>query len=292
LSHIILAYGTSEGRAGREHPPPVWMERAESSARYRLIEVSPMRAPNRRAPRARRRILDRRREEAMQSIVAFAASVWDGSPQIARGFAVLVAGWLCAILARTFVRGVLVLFRFDRFADKIGLGEFLIKGKVAYRPSKLVAVLVYWIVVVAALLAASRVLDIAAVNKISDSLVESLPAIFAALLVTFVGLVIIAFLGNVIETIARNAAVSDARAVARVFRYIGYAISILLASDQLVFGKSLLSSLLLIAFAAPALAFAIAFGFGSVDLARDAMQDLLKNLGKRRRGDRDSDLEG
>jgi hypothetical protein len=213
------------------------------------------------------------------------------SPPIARGFLILVVGMICAVLVRAFVRGVLALFRFDRFADKVGLGEFLIKGKVAYRPAKLVSVLAYWIVVVIVLLVSSRALDIAAVNRISDSLVESLPAVFAALLVTLVGFVIVAFLGNVIETIARNAAVADAHAVARIFRYIGFAVIFLLASDQLGFGKSLLSALLLIAFAAPALAFAIAFGLGSVDLAKQAMQDLLKNLGRRGREESDSETE-
>jgi hypothetical protein len=166
------------------------------------------------------------------------------------------------------------------------------KGKVAYRPARLVSVLVYWALIVITLLIASRVLDITALNKISDSLVASLPSIIAAIFVTFIGIVIVAFLGNVTETIARNASVADAGAVARTFRIVGFAIIVLLASDQLGFGKGLLSSLLLIAFAALALAFAIAFGLGSVEIARGAMEDFLKNLKGRSRTDGESDIEG
>lgn len=228
----------------------------------------------------------------MLAIGEYLVSLWTSSPSIAHGFIVLVAGWLCAVLIRALVRGVLALFRFDRFADKVGLGEFLMKGKVAYRPARLVSVLVYWALIVITLLIASRVLDITALNKISDSLVASLPSIIAAIFVTFIGIVIVAFLGNVTETIARNASVADAGAVARTFRIVGFAIIVLLASDQLGFGKGLLSSLLLIAFAALALAFAIAFGLGSVEIARGAMEDFLKNLKGRSRTDGESDIEG
>jgi hypothetical protein len=203
----------------------------------------------------------------------------------------MLAGWLGAMVTRALVRGLLALFRFDRFADKIGLGTFLEKGKVAYRPAKLVSVLAYWLAMVIAFLMASRTLDIAAVNRISDGLVASLPGLFAGIFITIVGIVIVSFLGNVVETIARNAAVVDAPGVARISRYIGVAIIILLASDQLGLGKSLLSTFLIITFAAIALALAIAFGLGSVELAKGAMQGLVKNLGARTKPKGDSSPE-
>lgn len=227
----------------------------------------------------------------MQAFIDSVITTWGGAPTIIRGFVVMLAGWLGALLTKAIVRGILAILRFDKFADKVGLGTFLEKGKVAYRPAKLLSVLAYWLAMVVAFILASRTLDIAAVNRISDSLVESLPAIFAGVFVTIIGIVIVTFLGNVIETIARNAAIVDARGVARIFRYIGFAAIILLASDQLGFGKGLLSTFLIIAFAAFALAFAIAFGLGSVELAREAMKNLLKNLNRRAGEDRDTGPE-
>ncbi|MBL8965465.1 MAG: hypothetical protein JNG85_00575 [Spirochaetaceae bacterium] len=219
----------------------------------------------------------------MRDFFDFVAATWSGAPAMARGFAVLLAGWLGALLTKAIVRGLLALLRFDRFADKVGLGAFLEKGKVDYRPAKLVSVLSYWLAMVIVFVMASRTLDIAAVNRISDGIVDALPALFAGIFVTIIGLVIVTFLGNVIETIARNAAFGDARAVARIFRYIGFAAILILASDQLGLGKGLLSTFLVIGFAAISLAFAIAFGFGSVDLARETMQNLLKKLNERSR---------
>ena len=198
----------------------------------------------------------------MNEVIDFLVVTWKGSPPITHGLVILAVGWICALLLRAIVRGILVLFRFDRFADTVGLGEFLRNGNVAYRPAKLLSVFVYQFFILVTFLVASRALDIAAVNSITDSLVQALPAVIAAIFITVVGLAVVSFLCNVLETIVRNTSVTNVRAVVNTFRFIGYSLIILLDSDQLGFGKSLLSSLLLIAFAALALAVAIAVGFG------------------------------
>lgn len=218
----------------------------------------------------------------MSDIVNAIISVWDASPPAAHGGLILLGGWLAAFLVRAVVRGVLGLFRFDRFADKVGLGEFLKNGGIAYRPARLVGVLTYRLVLLVTFLAASRALDIGAVNRITDSLVQALPSVFAAIFVSAIGLVIVSFLVNVIETIARNTSLKNVSAVVNTFRYIGFAVIALLASDQLGFGKSLLSSLLLIAFAGFILALAIAFGVGSIDRARQTLEGLFSALNRRK----------
>jgi len=221
----------------------------------------------------------------------FVVGMWDASPSIVHGLLVLIAGWVVALAVRALVRGILMLFRFDSFADKVGLGEFLKNGRVQHRPSKLVAMFAYQLVLLGTFLIASRALDIAAVTSITDKLFDYLPSVAAAIFVAVIGWMVVSFLCNVIETIARNTALTNVRAVVATFRYIGFAVILLLASDQLGFGKSLLSQLLVIAFAALCLGLAIAFGFGSVDLARGAVQGFLKNLDKKRGADKE-DEEG
>jgi hypothetical protein len=217
----------------------------------------------------------------MNEIRSIFVSAWLAAPPLARGIALLVAGWIAALLVRSIILGVLTLLRFDRFAETVGLGEFLRNGRIGFRPARLLSVLSYRLILLVTFLVASRALDLAAVNAITDSLLAALPAIAAAIFITVIGLVVVGFLGNVIETIARNTALTNVKAVVNTFRYIGYTVILLLASDQLGFGKSLLSSLLLIAFAATALGFAIAFGLGSVEIARKTMEGFLINLGKR-----------
>ena len=216
----------------------------------------------------------------MNEVTDFIVSFWNTAPTIVRGLLVLLGGWLIGLITRALVVGVLAVFQFDRFADRSGLSEFLRNGRVTQRPSRLVGLFVFRVVILISFLLASRALDITAVNGITDSLVQSLPAVTAAIFVTLVGVVVVAFLANVLETILRNTSLTNVRAIANGFRLVGYGIILLLASDQLGFGKSLLSSLLLIVFAAVALGFAIAFGLGSVDAARRTVETFLKSREK------------
>lgn len=222
----------------------------------------------------------------------YLVEVWRAWPRLARGLIILGAGWLGAVVARAVVRGLLALLGFDKMADRIGLGEFLRKGNVAYRPAHLAGKIAYWIVFLGALLASSRAMDIGVVNQFADKLAASVPGLLAAALIVAVGLTLVSFIGNVVRTIARNAAAPNAELLVKAVRYLGGAAIALMAFDELGLGESLLSTLFVITFAATALGVALAFGIGSADLAKDAMKDLLNGLRERGRANRGTDLEG
>ncbi|MDA8410540.1 MAG: hypothetical protein M0001_09135, partial [Treponema sp.] len=146
--------------------------------------------------------------------------------------------------------------------------------------------------ILVALLATSRTLDISFVNTFSDNLVATLPSALAAIIVIIVGIMVVSFLANVVETIARNAGWTGARLVSRVVRYFGVTIVLLLAFDQLGLGKSIIGWLLVIAFSALSLGLALAFGLGGQTLAKEALETMVRNIRERDRGGHGSDLEG
>ncbi|HUX39257.1 MAG TPA: hypothetical protein VMV44_15260 [Rectinemataceae bacterium] len=227
----------------------------------------------------------------MDAIFGFLGSFWQTSPPALRGLFVLVVGFLGAWLLRKLVEVILALLRFDKLADRIGIGEFLRKGAVPHRPAKLVSAIFGWVAILVTLLAASRALDITFVNKFSDNIVAALPGAIAAILVIIVGIILMSFLANLVETVARNAAWPTARLAGRVVWYVGTAIVLLLAFDQLGLGKSIVGSFFIIAFAAVALATALAFGLGGQGLAKEALENLLKKLRERDMRGREGDLE-
>ena len=228
----------------------------------------------------------------MDSVLGLISNFWTNAHSTIRGSIVLVAGLVGAWLLKKIVEAILSLLRFDKIADRAGLGEFLRKGGVPYRPTKLAGAIFGWIGILVALLATSRTLDIVFVNKFADNLVATLPGALAAIIVTIVGIIVVTFLANVVETIARNAAWPGTHLVSRVVRYFGVTIVLLLAFDQLGLGKSILGWLLVIAFGALALALALAFGLGGQALAKEALENLVKNLRERDRAGHGSDLEG
>lgn len=218
--------------------------------------------------------------------------LWQSLPQMVRAAATLVAGWLLAIASRWVIGGLFRLLRLDRVSDRIGIGEFLRKGHVAYRPSQLVGMAFFWIVLISAILATARVLDIGVINQFSDSLVSAVPSFLAAILVIVVGLVVVQFLANVAETLMINAAFKRVRLATKAIRWTGVSFIILIAIDQMGLGRGLVSQLFMLAFGAAALGLALAFGIGGAELAKEALQDIVRNLRESERGGHGPDLEG
>lgn len=217
---------------------------------------------------------------------------WAALPKPVAAAVVLLAGWAMAIFARFILTRILVLAKFDKMSEKTGFGEFLRKGGVSYSPSKLVGTIAYWAALIVTLILASAELDIAAVNDISKRIFESLTSWLAALLIVVVGAIIVSFLSNFVLTIARNAAVENSRLLAKAIKWAGNILVAALALDQIGLGKSIISGMLGIIFAAIALGLALAFGLGCKDMARDAMQRFMRNLREKGRGTQGTDLEG
>lgn len=226
----------------------------------------------------------------MENILEFIAGILSGVPRPLLAAIVLALGFFGSILAKILVSGLLRLIRFDSVSEKTGFTEFLRKGQVSYPPSSLIGLLAYWIVLVAALFQISRILDIAIVNAVFDQAVEIVPKLLAAVVVSLIGSILVAFFANFARTLAGNAALPNARLLSRLIKYGGNILVILIALDQVGLGRSVINSMFVLFFGALMLGLALAFGLGCKDLAREAFVRFQRTL--REREDRGTDLEG
>lgn len=214
----------------------------------------------------------------MSSFFEALDSFWAGLPKPVAAVIVLILGWLIAVLIRFLLTKIFAAAKFDTMSEKTGFSEFLRKGGVKHSPSKLVGTIAYWAALLITFILASSALDIAAVNDISKRIVESLTSWLAALLIVVVGVIIVTFISNFVLTIARNAAVENSRLLAKSIKWVGNILVAALALDQIGLGRSIISGILGILFSALALGFALAFGLGCKDMAREAMQNFIQNL--------------
>jgi len=218
--------------------------------------------------------------------------IWSALPSSLKALIALSFGWACAALARFLVSGVLTLARMDVLAERTGFAEFLRKGNVRYSAAKLGGAIAYWLVLTMTLVGSAKILDVEIVSALGENLKEILPGLAAAIFVTLVGFIVVAFVSNFAKTIARNAAIPNAGLVARSIKYIGDFIVVLMALDQIGFGGSLLSTMALVLFAAIVFGFALAFGLGCKEMAGKAFEKFLRDLRERDRGSKGTDLEG
>lgn len=222
-------------------------------------------------------------------------SVWSWVETLPSGIGaaiILIVGWCVAKLLRIIVSKLLTWLKFDVLSEKIGASEFLRKGHVQYTPSKLVGVILYWIVMLVSLAAAASELDQRAAESIWSWLFSAIPTILAAIITAAIGILIINFLSNFVLTIINNAGVGSAALVRRLIRVVGYIVVVLMVVDQLGIGKSVVSILLLLLIGSVALGIAIAIGLGCKDMARQYIESIITALRERERASHGTDLEG
>ncbi len=228
----------------------------------------------------------------MREILAWIVSFLKSLPLGILAVLVFLGGWIGATFLRFIMWKLLDLVRFNKLCDRMGISEFLRKGQVSRQPSILAGIIVYWAALLVTLLEISRVLDIKVVNSFSERLTAIVPGLIAGAFVGIIGLVVVAFIGNFVMTVARNAGFPHAALLARVVKTAGYVLVAVFAFAQMDLGRTVINAMLQILFAAIAFGLALAFGLGCKDIARDAVVRLLQNLREKRRTDGRSDLEG
>ena len=196
---------------------------------------------------------------------------------------ILVAGWLAAKLVKGLVFRFLLTVRFDIASEKAGIDDVLVRADIRQSPAELVAVLVYWLVLLATLVATVGALGL---NQVSEVLTRGLfyaPKVIAAIVVLILGLFLASFLAGVVRAAAANAGLAESDALATLVRYAVVGFTAAVTLEELGIAPELVRSAFIILFGAVALAMALAFGLGCKDLAREWMVRYLDGARARRK---------
>jgi uncharacterized membrane protein YwzB len=198
---------------------------------------------------------------------------------------VLVGGLLLARLVELFLRWALRAIRFDRVAHRPHVSDAMRRAGLIQAPSALVGQVVRWLVVVATLIAALSILSSEATDTVVGAMADYLPRLAAALLILVVGYAVSTFLGRSVLLWAVNARLRGARGLARAFQLLIWVFFAALALDNLGFGREVSLVVLAILLGGGVLAFALAYGLAGKELARESLEQMLRDV---RDEDRDS----
>lgn len=229
------------------------------------------------------------------NIAEFFKSIEEGFsalPPVAGALLTLGLGWAVARLVKFLMPKLLVLLRFDRFSEKVGIAGFLKKGKVRYAPSALAGTLVFWFLMLLVLSRTIARLDSAAAASLSRWASLALPTLLASAIIAAIGAVLVVFLSNVAVTIAVNSAIKGAELIGRGIKLAGFCIVASLALEQLGIATTIVGAIFIILFAAIALGLALAFGLGCKDMAAKFAERTMRELRERNRLRHGTDLEG
>jgi len=193
-------------------------------------------------------------------------------PRLLVAAGVLIVGWLLAKAARFTVVKALRAFNFHVLTERAGIDNFLQQGGTEKDATDLFGVIVYWLVILAALIVAFNGLGLSQVTELLTRVVLFLPKLLVALLLLIFGAYFGRFVGQAITTYLRNAEIADADLLGHAVQYAIVAFVILLAFDHLDIGGGLIQHTFLIVLSGVVLALALSFGLGGRERAAQLLE--------------------
>ncbi|MEO6896512.1 MAG: hypothetical protein ABI218_07700 [Caldimonas sp.] len=193
-------------------------------------------------------------------------------PRLLIAAVVVIGGWLVAKVARFAVTKALRAVNFNILTERAGLDNFLRQGGVAGDTTTIFGWLVYWLVILAALLIAFNGLGLTYITDLLSRIVWFVPNVFVALLVIAFGSYFARFVGDTVTAYCRNIKLQDAAFLGKLAQYAIMVFVILIALDQIKVGGDIVRESFLVILAGIVFALALAFGLGGKDWAAERIE--------------------
>jgi small-conductance mechanosensitive channel len=217
-------------------------------------------------------------QQQIDVFVASLTSFWTQMaafvPQLLAALVLLFLGWILANIVRSAVGKVLDTLKFDELGKKTGIEAFMRQGNIDLTLSRLIANLVYWIILLVVIVTVANSLGLTTVAELFNKVVFYLPNIIVAVLVLVFGVLVARFINRLVFAYLNNMGVEGALTLSTLAEYAVIIFVVFVALEQLQIGTHLLISAFQIGFGAVGLAMALAFGLGGKDWAASVIKRL------------------
>ncbi|MEO8336226.1 MAG: hypothetical protein ABI664_14705, partial [bacterium] len=168
-------------------------------------------------------------------------------PALLGALVILFAGYLLAKVLEKLVERFLRRIRLNRMLERGGVMQAVERSGSHLNPTRVLANLVFWLVMFAVILVAANALGLESLANVFSELVSYIPSVIAAIVIILVGIVLGGFVGGLIS--ASAGALHGGRALARVGRGGVILLAIFMALQELGIATDIVTT-----------AFAILFG--------------------------------
>ena len=192
-------------------------------------------------------------------------------PRVVTTLAIIIVGWLIAMLLRTIVRSLLGWVRINAASDRFGVAPLL---RTADLPpaDALLGAIVFWLVWLGFLLSGIDVLGSTALQGLIANFWAFVPRLMFAVVILVIGFVLANFFWRATLLAAVNARVPSPRLLAGAVRWLILILAGAMALEQIAVARTVVLTAFAIAFGALSLAVAIAFGIGGGGIARRILE--------------------
>jgi small-conductance mechanosensitive channel len=188
----------------------------------------------------------------------------DYAPLLFLALMVIILGWIIAKVVKWVLHRALKSIKFDDLLEKVGVSRMLAKIKPDLSGAKIIAGLMYWLVMLVFIMASCDMIGVGAVSDAVGAFFSYLPTLLVALVIFILGAYIADLIRNMIYTAANSIAISN------IVYYVLFIFIAITALNQAGVDTSIITANVTIILGAILLAFALAYGI--------AARGLVKNL--------------
>jgi hypothetical protein len=181
---------------------------------------------------------------------------------------VILIGILAARLVKALLVHGLKAVKFDSWSDRMGLTSAMRKGDLWSKPTEVLGSAVFWVLIIAAIMAGMSTLKLQAIDSLVSNFVLYLPRAVSAVLILVFGYIIAGFVGRAVVIAAVNQGFHYARMLAEAVRLLMIVLVLAMALEQLQVAPVIVVSAFSILFGGIVLALAISFGVAGIDAAK------------------------
>ena len=191
-------------------------------------------------------------------------------PPLLVALTLVLVAWLIALVARLLLLRLFKGRTLERFVQQSGLLT-LLGGSPRFPVSRVVASVVYWSVLGLGFLAGLSVLNTQLTTRMAEAVMLLTPKLLTAAAIVLAGVWLGRYLGRGALVWACNEELPGPRRLAAAVRFLVLFLAVVLAADQLDFGRTVFLLAFLILMGGVVLALSLGLGLG----ARDAFREYL-----------------
>lgn len=180
-------------------------------------------------------------------------------PGVVFSLALILFGWICAVIIRKVLTKVLRAFGFDVLSEKTGFKKFLKRGGIEKSPSALIGWTFYWIVLLNTMIMAQDALDLKVTSQFIQNIVLYIPNVIVAIIILALGIFISKFAFRLVDKTAHLANIPIHSLLGTIARYAALGLTAIVILEHLNVSQYVVSESLIVIFGVIPLGFFLIF---------------------------------
>ncbi|MBP8626286.1 MAG: hypothetical protein KBI10_06310 [Syntrophorhabdales bacterium] len=189
---------------------------------------------------------------------------------------VMIGGFIISWFIKKLLSRLLVIFRFDRWADDVGIINFLKKGGIKTMPSMIIGKIAFWLFIVVFFSFGLNFIGISQFSEYASRVSAALPSIIVSLLIVVIGIIFSNFLGRLIYMACENANLKYGDLISKSVRVFMIIITFGIVFEYIGIGNTIINISFLIIFGGIILTISLAFGIGLSNVVGELIKEKVK----------------